>query len=210
MAVSPRSAADARRRQILRGARACFTRNGFHATSMQDILREAGLSAGSVYRYFRGKDDIVAVIVAEALESVHEAYTAVVTSDPPPRPDTVVASVLARMRGNAPAPEADRDLPQLLIQVFGESLRNEEFARMMAAGFSSVIEQWVVLVRQYQELGWVDPLVNAEDLARTFGGVLQGYLVQAALFGDWDADAFVHGLRGLVDMSVLTSPGQCE
>ncbi|MGW9069182.1 helix-turn-helix domain-containing protein, partial [Streptomyces yangpuensis] len=45
---------DARRRQILDGATRCFTRNGFHATSMQDVLKEVDLSAGAVYRYFSG------------------------------------------------------------------------------------------------------------------------------------------------------------
>jgi TetR/AcrR family transcriptional regulator, transcriptional repressor of aconitase len=58
---------DARRRQILDAARRCFVRNGFHATSMQDVLAEANLSAGAVYRYFRGKDEIIAAIAGEAL-----------------------------------------------------------------------------------------------------------------------------------------------
>ena len=39
---------DARRRQILEGAARCFARDGFHSTTMQDILRETGLSAGAV------------------------------------------------------------------------------------------------------------------------------------------------------------------
>src|ERR1700685_4704206 len=58
---------DARRRQILDAARRRFIKNGFHATSMQDVLTEADLSAGAVYRYFRGKEDIIAAIADEAL-----------------------------------------------------------------------------------------------------------------------------------------------
>ncbi|HEY9407971.1 MAG TPA: helix-turn-helix domain-containing protein, partial [Jiangellaceae bacterium] len=42
----------ARRDQILQAAWTCFARDGFHATSMQDVFAEAGLSAGAVYRYF--------------------------------------------------------------------------------------------------------------------------------------------------------------
>lgn len=53
---------DARRRQILDGAARCFARDGFHATSMQDVLKEVGLSAGAVYRYFTGKEDLIAAI----------------------------------------------------------------------------------------------------------------------------------------------------
>src|SRR6185436_6911310 len=54
-----------RRRQILDAAAGCFARNGFHRTSMQDIVRESGLSAGLIYRYFTGKEDMILAIVGE-------------------------------------------------------------------------------------------------------------------------------------------------
>ena len=51
---------EARHQQILNAAGACFSRQGFHQTSMQDICREAELSPGAVYRYFSSKEDIIA------------------------------------------------------------------------------------------------------------------------------------------------------
>ncbi|WP_030316411.1 helix-turn-helix domain-containing protein [Streptomyces sp. NRRL B-3229] len=55
-----------RRRQTLDGATLCFARNGFHATSVQDVLKEVDLSAGAVYRYFSGKEELIrARIVGE-------------------------------------------------------------------------------------------------------------------------------------------------
>lgn len=65
---------DARRRQILDAAALCFARNGFHATSMQDVLKEADLSAGAVYRYFSGKEELIAAIVSEVLGEVRAAF----------------------------------------------------------------------------------------------------------------------------------------
>jgi AcrR family transcriptional regulator len=38
---------EARREQILEAAIECFAHNGFHRTTMQDIMREAGLSVGA-------------------------------------------------------------------------------------------------------------------------------------------------------------------
>ncbi len=61
---------EARRAQILGAARRAFTRNGFHSTSMQDILRESGLSAGAVYRYFPSKVDIIAAIASSAMAAM--------------------------------------------------------------------------------------------------------------------------------------------
>ena len=67
----PRVSADhltARREQILAAARACFLRNGLHTTSMQDLIREAGLSVGAVYRYFKSKNEIINAIAETVAE----------------------------------------------------------------------------------------------------------------------------------------------
>jgi len=53
---------EARRNQILDAAWACFARDGYHGTSMQDIAAAAGLSAGAIYRYFDGKEAVLHAI----------------------------------------------------------------------------------------------------------------------------------------------------
>jgi AcrR family transcriptional regulator len=42
--------------RILDGARTCFSRFGLRKTAMEDIAREAGLSRGTLYRYFPDKE----------------------------------------------------------------------------------------------------------------------------------------------------------
>ena len=44
---------------ILEAAERAFVRNGFHATTMQHVADEAGMSAGNLYRYFPSKEAIV-------------------------------------------------------------------------------------------------------------------------------------------------------
>jgi len=51
-----------RRAEILDAAQRCFSRSGFHQTSMQEICQEAGMSPGNLYRYFRSKEAIIADI----------------------------------------------------------------------------------------------------------------------------------------------------
>lgn len=51
---------------ILVAATARFARHGFHGASMADIARDAGVSAGNVYRYFGGKQDLFAQILPDA------------------------------------------------------------------------------------------------------------------------------------------------
>lgn len=54
---------SAKRRQIVDGARAIFLANGFDAASMMDIAKEAGVSKGTLYVYFKNKEELFAEIV---------------------------------------------------------------------------------------------------------------------------------------------------
>jgi TetR/AcrR family transcriptional regulator, repressor for uid operon len=60
----PRTAiAAARREEILTAAAQCFSRDGFHATSISKISAAAGMSAGHIYHFFPNKEAIVVGIV---------------------------------------------------------------------------------------------------------------------------------------------------
>ena len=52
-----------KRRQIIEGARAVFLSRGFDAASMGDIAKAAGVSKGTLYVYFKDKDELFAAIV---------------------------------------------------------------------------------------------------------------------------------------------------
>ena len=56
---------EARKRQILDAALRCFSQRGFHATTMKDIVKESGLSAGAIYNYYSAKADIIDAIARE-------------------------------------------------------------------------------------------------------------------------------------------------
>jgi AcrR family transcriptional regulator len=47
-----------RRAQILAAAMVCFARQGYRATSMDDVVRESGLSVGAIYSYFPSKEEL--------------------------------------------------------------------------------------------------------------------------------------------------------
>lgn len=47
------------RDRIVRAATVVFAEHGFHRATMQDIVREAGLSVGAIYTYFRSKSELI-------------------------------------------------------------------------------------------------------------------------------------------------------
>lgn len=61
---------EARIEQIMNAAITSFSKNGFHNTTMSAISKEAGLSVGAVYRYFKSKEDIIAAMATNEREMV--------------------------------------------------------------------------------------------------------------------------------------------
>jgi len=51
-----------RREEILQAAETCFARQGFHQTTIQDVIRESGLSAGCIYGHFTSKEELIQAI----------------------------------------------------------------------------------------------------------------------------------------------------
>lgn len=66
----------ARRAQIIEAAIACFIEHGYTNTSMSDIIKASGLSSGSIYSHFSGKEDILITAINERLENVKNLYAA--------------------------------------------------------------------------------------------------------------------------------------
>jgi AcrR family transcriptional regulator len=63
---------NAKRRQILEGARAVFLAQGFDAASMGEIARAAGVSKGTLYVYFESKEELFQAIVHQQCEAQAE------------------------------------------------------------------------------------------------------------------------------------------
>lgn len=64
----------ARRAQIIEAAISCFLEKGYTNTSVSDIIKASGLSSGSIYSHFSGKEDILISAINERLNSVKELY----------------------------------------------------------------------------------------------------------------------------------------
>lgn len=72
-----------KREQILDGAHRIFMRMGFDASSMNDITREAGVSKGTLYVYFKNKEDLFAAIVQRQKSRIFEQLKGVLDGERP-------------------------------------------------------------------------------------------------------------------------------
>jgi len=56
---------DARRRQILAGARTCFARHGYEGATVRLLEQETGLSRGAIFHHFRDKDSLFLAVAED-------------------------------------------------------------------------------------------------------------------------------------------------
>jgi len=87
--------------RILRSAFQLFHEQGFHATGVATILREAEVNPGSMYHFFESKDELLLRVLEFALGYLQEAVMGPVeaaTTDPLERVFTLIAQYRARMR----------------------------------------------------------------------------------------------------------------
>lgn len=72
---------EKRKEQILKAAGKCFAKKGFHKSSMADICKLAGLSPGTVYHYFRSKDDMILHFAQQELDESREFAEALAATE---------------------------------------------------------------------------------------------------------------------------------
>ena len=59
---------ERRRQQIIVAAKRVFSKNGFSRTTMEDIAKEAELSPGTLYLYFKNKEELYASLSLRILQ----------------------------------------------------------------------------------------------------------------------------------------------
>lgn len=188
----------ARRQHILDAARVCFTRNGFHATSMQDVIAEAGVSVGAVYRYFRGKDDLVTAIAEQVVGSIAETFAQVVSAEPRP-------SLLEAIRRGIDVVEPHLGPDgafRLAMQVWPESFRNPVFADLVDRIYTRMRGHFVTLARRAVETGELPPDTDVEAVGAALFGLIPGYALQRILLGQPTPQAYLEGVRSLLSARV--------
>lgn len=181
---------DARRHQILGAARRCFTRNGFQATSMQDIFAESGLSAGAVYSHFTGKDEIITAIAEEVIEKITSAADAALPDGRPPALDEVLEHTLATLEQAGIVPIA--------VIVWGEAIRDPALGERLSALYRTLTDHFTGLVRSCQASGTIDPGIPAEYPAQVLTALGPAFIHQLAFGASTDAQTFTSGLRALL------------
>jgi len=197
---------DARREQILDAALRCFSRDGFHNTTTADIVRESGVSQGTLYLYFANKDDIV-VALADDRHQREIFLNALAQSEQDPVRGLFS---LIGLHGGGLDDQARVDAHRVGVQGWGEALRNPRIRTSVVEGLSIAREAISGLVERGQRTGQIRPEVDPDGVSRTLIATFQGLVLQIAWGEAVDLAACGEVMRGMIRDSLLTPEGRAS
>jgi TetR/AcrR family transcriptional regulator, repressor for uid operon len=191
---------EARRQQILDAALTCFDRAGFHGASMQDVVDEAALSTGAVYRYFSSKEDIVEAL-AEQRHAKEAALIGAALAVEAPR---AALHQLADLYFEWLVDPAEQRRRRIGVQIWAEAVHNVRLRAAVQAG-ADQRRLLAGLLRKAKRQNLLDPAVDVEAMTRIYLALFQGFLIQQAWQPDVAVEPYLRQLHFLID-STLSAP----
>ena len=179
-----------RRGEIMAAAKMVFAGKGFHASTIADIAKQAGLAYGLIYWYFDSKDELFHALMAVE-ESALRSHVAAALSSPEAAAETPgqEASFRASLQRSVQATleffESDKATVKLLLRdpyALGE--RFEKHLGGIYERFIDDIETFIVAAQERGEVVAAPPRMVAYTLA-----ALVGQLAHRRLSSDDDVTA---------------------
>ncbi|HVK72476.1 MAG TPA: TetR/AcrR family transcriptional regulator [Kofleriaceae bacterium] len=154
-----------KRERILDAAERVFALRGFFTAKVADIAREAGVADGTIYLYFKSKDDLLISLFESRIVRVNELLAAAVASAARPR-DKLTAFVRAYLQLIADQP--------LSAEVLTIELRQStKFMREYSAHrFGELLGILAGVIAEGQAQGELSDTVPAQVAARMIWGML--------------------------------------
>lgn len=180
----------ARRTAILDAAEACFARSGFHATSMQDICKAAGISAGALYVYFSSKEALIEGICERDRTEFAERFAAL--ADIPDVLGGLEAMANQYLLDEPPEKHA------MTIEIGAEACRNSDVSKMFLSCNQLVEESFREHFQRLAQEGRIAPAVDIDSLMQIIMVLADGLCWRRATNPNFDAQAHIAPIMALV------------
>jgi AcrR family transcriptional regulator len=181
---------EIRRAQILEAALQCFAEKGYHAATMDDLVRASGLSKGSLYWHFASKEDVFLALFDGFEEVVFQAWDAVLSGS---------GSTLGQLRRLAAVTSEIFSSQGPLLAAWLEFFAHPKARARLGQTYARSRERLGVIFRAGIARGELRDL-DPEGMAATATAAFEGMLLQALVDPAFDprrhGDVLVEVLTG--------------
>ncbi len=187
-----------RRAEIVTSARRLFQTRGYEATSMQDVMTDLGIAKGTIYHYFRSKEELLDAVCDDIVEAT--------TAQMRHLADTTQGTALDKLRAVVLGGEVSTEDTELL-----QRLRPGADSGMQARLLAVAVDRQGPLYAALLEQGLTEDLFHIEDPLETAEFMLAAFqFLTDQQIHPWPADALVRRARalpGLLERLLGAEPG---
>lgn len=174
-----------RRAQLLKAAQRVFTRKGFHAASVADVVAEAGVSQGTVYHYFDSKEALLLAVFTEwETGNLQEEIGQALLAEPTAAGKLGLLAQAATQRVSS-----SLQLLEASVEFWSHIPRNGKIRKGFKQMFEHMAGDVAMVIQQGIDVGEfrkVDATVMARLMIATYDGLVLQWLADRKGI-DWNA-----------------------
>jgi TetR/AcrR family transcriptional regulator, transcriptional repressor of aconitase len=183
---------DARRSEILDAAIVCFARDGFHCTTMQDIVRQSGLSPGAIYNYFKSKEEMIEAIANRRQAKERQLVIEAINGGPADEALVRLRDAFLDDLSNA----KERLRRRVSVQLWAEAQRNAKVRKVVERSYADPRELMSHFFVEAQKRGAIANWVDSDALASFVIALFHGLVLQ----NEWDKQFSVESHKELLNV----------
>ncbi len=160
---------------ILDAAMQVYAKKGYHAATIADVAKEAGLGKGTLYLYFKNKEAIAISMVERHFKGMEDRFFG------QKMPGTLeeFADGLSK---SMEIPDGQSQFVRVFFEVFGPSFASETFSEKVASFFDKLGAHYAGQIAHLQEAGHIRSDADAGKLGRTLASLIDGMILHRGLF----------------------------
>ena len=166
------------RDHIVRAALHVFGERGFHRATMQDIVRESGLSVGAIYTYFKSKSDLILAgcdLITDQELAQLGARLASVTGY-----RDRIAAAIGYWFDNLAVEQTDRGSGFLILQAWAEAETDPAIREMLLRRRRETVTSIVLVLQEGVMRGELPAWLDVASVSHAISALLDGMLIEAA------------------------------
>lgn len=187
-----------KRERILEAAERVFARSGFYQSRVAEIARDAGVADGTIYLYFKSKDDLLISLFESRMERVNKRMAAAIAEA-----KTSTEQLLAVARTHL---EMVRNTPELAEVLTIELRQSTKFMKEYAnPRFGEFLKQIAKVIADGQQAGELVDTIPPSHAARMIFGIIdelalawllsRGENFDLAQASEWVGAMIIDGLK---------------
>ena len=161
--------------KIVAASLQAFVKFGFYNTSMAKIAKETGIAKGTLYLYFKSKEELINKITDEYFDTLKKKL---IPNKLFEAPDMLLFHIKKSLLVN----DNDSKFIPVFFEVFGPSFSSDDFVEKYSGFFSEVASFYKENLTYLQNKGLISKDLDPKYFGRALVSIMDGVVLHKGLF----------------------------